>query len=60
MARNGIAHADESKLDMLSADGFPMTLRTVRQWHRAMDRLTVTMDGALRSHLEATLGKDIR
>lgn len=60
IARNGIAHADENKLDRLRADGFPMTLHTVRRWHRAVDRLTVTMDSTLRDHLGEVFGKDIK
>lgn len=55
IARNGIAHADDTKLDMLKEHGYPMTLRTVRRWHRAVDALATTMDEALRHHLRPLL-----
>ena len=55
-ARNGIAHADDSKLDALRQDGYPITLRTVSSWHRAINGLATTMDVTLGRHLQEMSG----
>ena len=57
-ARNGIAHADDSKLDALRQDGYPITLRTVSSWHRSTNGLAKTMDVTLGRHLQAMFGGD--
>ncbi len=38
-ARNAIAHAEEGRLIALRADGYPMTLGTIRRWERTLDAL---------------------
>ncbi|GAA0264966.1 hypothetical protein [Cryptosporangium japonicum] len=43
-ARNGIAHADESKLLKLRSDGHPVNLTTVRRLRRSLDGLAAAMD----------------
>lgn len=55
VARNGIAHADDTKLDILREQGYPITLRTVRRWQRSIGALATTMDGTLRQHLQSML-----
>jgi len=55
-ARNGIAHADEAKIQELRDDGYPITLDTVRKWHSAMHGLAQTMDAVLAGHLQSVFG----
>jgi hypothetical protein len=55
-ARNAIAHADESRLLALRAQGYPMTLTTVRQWKRNLDGLVRAMDDVVGVYLGSLLG----
>jgi hypothetical protein len=50
-ARNGIAHADDQKIDQLTEEGYPMTLKTVKKWYSALNGLTDTMDTVLSDHI---------
>ena len=55
-ARNGIAHADDSKIAQLEADGFPITLKTVKRWRSALSGLVDTMDKVMSDHIVAVHG----
>jgi hypothetical protein len=41
---SGLAHADETKLVQLRAEGFPLVLGTYRRWHRDLDVLAANLD----------------
>jgi hypothetical protein len=55
-ARNAIAHAEEGRLVALRADGYPITLGTIRRWRRSLDGLTETMDDVTSDYLDRLLG----
>jgi hypothetical protein len=55
-ARNAIAHAEEGRLIALRADGYPITLETIRRWKRALDALAGTMDDVVSDYLDILLG----
>ncbi|MCB1029345.1 MAG: hypothetical protein KDB24_16460 [Microthrixaceae bacterium] len=51
MARNGLAHNDQSKLDLVVESGYQLDLSTIRRWRRALDGLAGTMDVVVADHL---------
>ena len=55
-ARNGIAHADESKIAQLRAEGFPITLKTVERWRSALNGLANTMDSVMSDQIVVVHG----
>ncbi|GAA3023855.1 hypothetical protein [Actinokineospora globicatena] len=55
-ARNGIAHDDETKLQKMRSEGWPMTLPTARSWRSALDALADGMDTVCKTHLKTLLG----
>jgi hypothetical protein len=55
-ARNAIAHAEEGRLAALRADGYPITLGTIRRWRRNLDGLVETMDDVASDYLDQLLG----
>lgn len=55
-ARNAIAHARLNELAALRAEGYPLTLDTVRLWRSALNGLAVTMDVELAAHIERFFG----
>jgi hypothetical protein len=50
-ARNAIAHSRPAELVRLRAEGYPLTLDTVRVWRQALGGLGTTMDTELSHHL---------
>jgi hypothetical protein len=52
-ARNAIVHGQPDVIEELRAEGYPLTLGTVRAWRRAVGELAVHMD----TLLSQTLGK---
>jgi hypothetical protein len=50
-ARNAIAHSRPAELVPLRAEGYPLTLDTVRIWRQAVGGLATTMDSELSHHL---------
>jgi hypothetical protein len=55
-ARNAIAHAEEGRLVVLRADGYPIALRTIRRWKKSLDGLVKTMDDVVSEYLDRLLG----
>ncbi|WP_424183690.1 hypothetical protein ACOBQX_17080 [Actinokineospora sp. G85] len=55
-ARNALAHDDQAKLAAVVANGWPLTLTSVRRWRSALDGLAVGMDHVLGSHLRLLIG----
>jgi hypothetical protein len=55
-ARNAIAHAQDQKLVQLEGQGYPMQLKTIRQWRRSLDALAGCMDQVVADSLAVLLG----
>lgn len=55
-ARNGLAHDDARKVAEVVAAGWPMTLRSVDRWRRALDGLAQGMDHVVSEHLRTLFG----
>jgi hypothetical protein len=51
-ARNGLVHADGQKLVRVSADGWPITLRSVRRWRSTLEGLAFAIDRLVGDHLD--------
>ncbi|MFI9531069.1 hypothetical protein [Micromonospora rosaria] len=56
-ARNAIAHAEDHKLKVLAADGYPMHLRTIRTWRSHLNSLAGHMDMVVADSLAVLTGK---
>ncbi len=56
-ARNAIAHARPGELGPLRAEGYPLTLDTVRVWRQAVGGLATTMDMELSDHVATFFGQ---
>ncbi|WP_344315332.1 hypothetical protein [Fodinicola feengrottensis] len=54
-ARNGIAHDDQTKLGVVRAAGWPLTLASARSWRAGLDGLVVGMDHVVKRHVQDTL-----
>ncbi|GAA2990052.1 hypothetical protein GCM10010483_38230 [Actinokineospora diospyrosa] len=55
-ARNGIAHDDETKLQKVRSEGWPMTLPTARSWRSALDALAGGMDTVCKTYFTTLTG----
>lgn len=56
-ARNGLAHADETKLIRLRSEGFPLVLDTYRRWHCDLDALAANLDAETAVQLGHLFGR---
>jgi len=54
-ARNAIAHAEYGKLQKLGQEGYPLVLKTVRQWQGSLNGLAVCMDRVVGASLAQLL-----
>jgi hypothetical protein len=50
-ARNGVAHDDAAKIRKVQAGGWPLTLRSIRKWRKALDGLAGGMDDVTSAYL---------
>lgn len=57
VARNAIAHADAGALAGLRAQGYPMTLQTIRIWRTSLDRLAGSLDVEVAGQLGQLFGR---
>ena len=55
-ARNGLAHADSRRIELVAAAGWPLTLASARRWRRSLDALAAGMDRATGEHLGRVFG----
>jgi hypothetical protein len=55
-ARNGLAHADETKLAELRSEGYPIILDTFRKWRRHLQLLATHLDAELSAQLGTLFG----
>lgn len=57
LARNAIAHDDQKKfLELQKCGKYPITLSTVKAWHRSLDSLASTMDDVVGDYLGTIIG----
>lgn len=57
-ARNAIAHSRPAELHALEAAGYPITMRTVLNWHQVLSALATTMDVVMADHLAQLFRRD--
>jgi hypothetical protein len=55
-ARNGIAHDDGTKIALVQADGWPLTLRSVDRWKSSLDGLARGIDRVVGGYLRFEYG----
>jgi hypothetical protein len=55
-ARNGLAHADQQKIDRVANAGWPLTLRSAQRWRGTLDALASGIDRVTGDHLRRVFG----
>jgi hypothetical protein len=58
-ARNGLAHADDTKIAAVVASGWSMTLSSIDVWQNSLDALAGALDDVLGRYLADFLGKHV-
>jgi hypothetical protein len=55
-ARNGLAHANEARIQQVVAEGWLLTLPFIHRWRIGLDGLASGMDDVIGHHVHRTLG----